>query len=1066
MTEEELDAVRQSARKGEPRGEYELAMLYSSDYFKQRAVYTLRALYKGILRIYNAAVSGISSEIKDFLCESVESFKRHPSVDSLNILLASTVQAISSAANETAIVFSSKLMSGIVSLGEALPQILDRHYPEWRNDDEIGKAADFKSGEPSIDALYNLLETITKKASKKGDNTVINKLLADALSKGYQNAAAPLAKRIGYKTKSALFENSTLIPVFDSSDNTAYPAVCLGLAGQNIKATEGRTIKTRSMLDFFTPDASCFFHYISVVYDINSKQSRDAGYSVLQSILASVLAWVGPQKFTLDIIDYEHTGIGAYPAQFLPERQINIISRDTDWNAELDRLELLVEKRSRIMQSIMEYNRNNPDMTEPYKVVVVQDYEGRLITSNKPEGDHPDQKEKDRYEKELKNAKRFMHLLERGYRYGLVFLVGTKKGSYHSSIPVVDCTGTVSVSYPATPYSTIRVDVISHNDPDWLMKWLAGGEDVKRRQRVKASEKMDGAYGILTTEIANDGTEVEFRLDTVSHTHAFVIGKTGSGKSVLLHNVITGLINAYGPDDLMLYLLDLKMGGVEFNRYRHLPHLRSLLVDNSDIQIVLEIMRDIESMMRDRGKKFRDAEVSNIREYNQIASGNKLPQVIVVIDECHVIFSMGNTRGASKYQREITERLSKIAREGRSQGIHLIFSTQTLSGSEIPADIQKNITDFYLLKCAPSDSEQLVRGSSKHTESLPVGHIYYHHADKQAVFQGIYHDSMECEELIKESINRYLVQISHGQFYYNGSQIFDLDKATIDSICKNPERGIVGSPGRRINLQQTPVEINLSLDYGENIITTGINSEEQLSRTTLALMCSQIAVGSRKSSELDVNVINCLDQECGVSKILNEMAEIGCINLVRPSESGSMLRNLCDKVNQKTLARKTILYIFGQERFGELRRNQRINHEKNDADNFVNDAFKGFEGFNPPSSKDESPNFDTYKSALIYLLENGPLCKLHTVIQIDKPDRLLFEDFISAKYVSSRFKHIIILRSELRSANTLGMSDDIMVDNLSADIDRLRAYYYCDDKGSTILFSPYNVISAQSLKTI
>ena len=46
----------------------------------------------------------------------------------------------------------------------------------------------------------------------------------------------------------------------------------------------------------------------------------------------------------------------------------------------------------------------------------------------------------------------------------------------------------------------------------------------------------------------------------------------------------------YSPDSLQFYLLDFKMGGMELNRYRSYPHVRALLVDESDPGITLEIL--------------------------------------------------------------------------------------------------------------------------------------------------------------------------------------------------------------------------------------------------------------------------------------------------------------------------------------------------------------------------------------------------------------------------------------------------------------------------------------------
>lgn len=1066
MTEEELDQARESARSGNPCGEYNLAMLYAGDYLKYRAIYTLRALYQGILRIYEAGVNGNCPEVKPNVAEYLDAFKAHPSTGRLNELIVATFQT-ATALNPIALgQLTTAITGGIASLAEALPQILCRHYPEWRKFDDIDSCVSRLVTSPSIESLYDLLDTISTSASRKGDKTLIEKLLADALLKGFEAAIKPLAKLNGYQTRGVFLHGNFIIPVYDAKDNLAYPSINLGYIAHRVKLDEKRSVSLMGMLDFFTPDVSNFNHYISVVYNIHDKLSRQAGYAVMQAAMASTMAWMGPQRFTLDVVDYEHTGIGSYPARFLPERQVRIISRDEEWSAELDSIEKMIEKRSREMQSIFEYNRINSDMREQYKLIVVQDYNGQLITAHPPVGDHPDQKEKDRYELQLKNARRFLHLLERGYRFGLIFIVGSGKNIYNPSRPAIDCTK--SISFPGQPYLTIRVEGIDSDGDDWLMRWLGGGEEIQRkRKQARDGDQQDGADGILTTEIADDGTDIEFRMDTVSHTHAFVIGKTGSGKSVLLHNIITGLVNAYSPDDLELYLLDLKMGGVEFNRYRRLPHLRSLLVDNSDIQIVLEIMRDIDMMMRERGKVFRNAAVSNIKEYNRAHPDKKMPQVIVVIDECHAIFSMGGGRGAAKEQREITERLVKIAKEGRSQGIHLIFATQTLSGSEIPPDIQKNITDYYLLKCAPSDSESLVRGSSSRTEALPVGKVYYYHADRQALFQGIYNDNNACEQLISEALQRYSGNNSRGQFYFNGAQTFELNAEIVSYLKAEEGKTVTGSPGRMINLQQTPVIINLRKDYSENVICTGINSDEQLSRTTIALMASQILAARASGMKLKVNVINCLDSESPASVLLNEMASCELISLYRPTDSESLLKRMCNMVSKKNITDTTVLYILGQERFGELKRDQKLTADP-DNDNLnsggLPDIFQGI-SFSTTSTNDSSA-YDSYKKAIIYLLENGPTVGLHTVIQIDKPDKLLYEDFISTKTISARFKHIIILRSDPRAAITLGLSDDINLESLSADPERLRAYYYCDEDGVARLFSPFDTILIQTLATI
>ena len=129
---------------------------------------------------------------------------------------------------------------------------------------------------------------------------------------------------------------------------------------------------------------------------------------------------------------------------------------------------------------------------------------------------------------------------------------------------------------------------------------------------VVAEEGLTVAIGTPT-----DSKTMNFCLGHDGHVHSFIIGQTGTGKSVLLHDIIIEAIHKYSPEDLQIYFLDCKLGGVEFNQYKDVKHARTLLVDNSDIVVILEILRDLAEQMQDRGKILRDAGLQKIDDYNK-----------------------------------------------------------------------------------------------------------------------------------------------------------------------------------------------------------------------------------------------------------------------------------------------------------------------------------------------------------------------------------------------------------------------------------------------------------------
>ena len=141
-----------------------------------------------------------------------------------------------------------------------------------------------------------------------------------------------------------------------------------------------------------------------------------------------------------------------------------------------------------------------------------------------------------------------------------------------------------------------------------------------------------------------------------------IVGESGSGKSVLLNNIISSAILKYSPEDLMLYLMDFK--GVEFNKYRGVKHTKAVLVDNSDPQMTLEVLRELKEENKKRVKLWQKEGVSNIDGYNKKYPENRLPQVLFVADECQVMFRRSTGSTDIAIQREIAEILDIIATQG------------------------------------------------------------------------------------------------------------------------------------------------------------------------------------------------------------------------------------------------------------------------------------------------------------------------------------------------------------------------------------------------------------------
>ena len=183
-----------------------------------------------------------------------------------------------------------------------------------------------------------------------------------------------------------------------------------------------------------------------------------------------------------------------------------------------------------------------------------------------------------------------------------------------------------------------------------------------------------------------DGLRVPIGTAATGEVHAFAIGQegsvvhhgliggaTGSGKSNLLHVLITQLALRYAPEELEMYLVDFKEG-VGFQDYLRLPHARAVGLE-SEREFGRSVLRYLQGEMEERGRRFKQAGTDSLVAY-RLRTGERLPRILLVMDEFQVLFAEDDPLG-----RECGRILEDLVRRGRSFGIHVLLSSQTPSGA-------------------------------------------------------------------------------------------------------------------------------------------------------------------------------------------------------------------------------------------------------------------------------------------------------------------------------------------------------------------------------------------------
>ena len=193
--------------------------------------------------------------------------------------------------------------------------------------------------------------------------------------------------------------------------------------------------------------------------------------------------------------------------------------------------------------------------------------------------------------------------------------------------------------------------------------------------------------------------------DSSTFSGALVGGRTGAGKSVLLHAIIASLCMRYPPSELELFLVDFKEG-VEFKVYAagSLPHARVVAIE-SEREFGLSVLESLDAEISRRGTLFRSGvgEEVDITAYREQME-TQLARIVLVMDEFHVLFERDD-----KIASRAAELLDRIVRQGRAFGVHAILASQTLAGTAALGKHTLNQIPIRIaLQCSEVDSRLLL----------------------------------------------------------------------------------------------------------------------------------------------------------------------------------------------------------------------------------------------------------------------------------------------------------------------------------------------------------------------
>lgn len=182
--------------------------------------------------------------------------------------------------------------------------------------------------------------------------------------------------------------------------------------------------------------------------------------------------------------------------------------------------------------------------------------------------------------------------------------------------------------------------------------------------------------------------------------HSLVAGSTGSGKSVLVQNILLGIAATNRPDQAQIVLIDPK-AGVDYFAFEDLPHLTDGIIDNQED--ALARLDGLVAEMERRYALFKTARVSNIRSYNQKAD-TPLPTIWLVHDE------FADWMQIDSYRSGVEAAVSRLGVKARAAGIYLIFAAQRPDASVFPMQLRSNLGNRLVLRVDSAGTSDLSLG--------------------------------------------------------------------------------------------------------------------------------------------------------------------------------------------------------------------------------------------------------------------------------------------------------------------------------------------------------------------
>lgn len=507
---------------------------------------------------------------------------------------------------------------------------------------------------------------------------------------------------------------------------------------------------------------------------------------------------------------------------------------------------------------------------------------------------------------------------------------------------------------------------------------------------------------------------------------AVVVGTPGSGKSNFLHTIVWSTLVNYSPDEVDLYLID--FSGVEFNQFAELnaPHIR-VVAPEVELEYGLSVLEKIRREAMRREELYREAGVNSFEDYRKARPDERMPRILILVDEFQKFFEDKFSEAAQRS----TKLIIGIIKEYRKFGINIILATQQIY--EYRNSIELGLIANRVVFAWDDNDTPILFKNGRPMINLQAGECIYNDraGDSSHNIHTMTFYSKSCKEelasMLKDFIENQKLDNYESIVFRRNAEVAFEDNMRLSDITKEtiPDKVkiFLGEP---IEISETHTYFELSEDSGANLLVIGGQNSDAAERIAINVGRSVVlAHEQNKSFMYYFNLINKKDlvdkpQEMFADKPINSVF-VDVDDYMPTLES---IKSEIERRREDKLVKRYHIYlnIFGFQ--------------------------------NAYMFKKSGYTASKYSEVLQFILDNGPMVGVFTILQVDGCNSLK-QTGVSL----SSFNHRVLLQMSESDSRDVAENAHLAsgIYEESRPSSKNRAYYYNKNNTFTKKFKPYSI---------